>query len=285
MTHATDRPWARPAGFTLIELLVVIAIIALLVSILVPSLKSARELARNVICTSGTRGLAAAQIVYAGENDSRLPPITNPYFGQNILDCWVLDSQPTNVPLWGDILVVDGYAGVGAFACPSDTSKPHAGRECLSYGYNNMFFRQARPNYWGGCDRDSGTPGTQGSAGFGYYGPALGKDIRSPTKIVLLGDTVSASEHFALWNFPCTGAIRHNYAGPPEKWAASYAYCDGHAEFLTWEGQFGKPFDPLLPPNVIDSNLTNCADLGRAFQGWVTADVEAAFPQFAGWVK
>ncbi|MBI4580927.1 MAG: type II secretion system protein [Planctomycetes bacterium] len=42
-------------GFTLIEVLVVVAIIALLVSILLPSLKAAREQARSAVCLSNLK--------------------------------------------------------------------------------------------------------------------------------------------------------------------------------------------------------------------------------------
>jgi len=57
----------------LIELLVVIAIIALLVSILMPSLKRARELALSVSCLSQTRNLGSAAMLHVTERDGRLP--------------------------------------------------------------------------------------------------------------------------------------------------------------------------------------------------------------------
>lgn len=59
-------------GFTLIELLVVIAIIALLLSILLPSLKKAKQIAQAVICTSNTKQLTLAWQLYADDNHGKL---------------------------------------------------------------------------------------------------------------------------------------------------------------------------------------------------------------------
>ena len=55
------------SGFTLIELLVVIAIIALLVSILLPSLQKAKDLAKASMCGSQTRNMALAYLLYREE--------------------------------------------------------------------------------------------------------------------------------------------------------------------------------------------------------------------------
>lgn len=59
------------SGFTLIELLVVIAIISLLVSILLPSLTKARELAKRTVCAVNLRTVLVAFACYANENDGR----------------------------------------------------------------------------------------------------------------------------------------------------------------------------------------------------------------------
>lgn len=66
---------ARPRAFTLIELLVVVAIIAVLMSILLPSLRAARESARAVVCGQLQRDLGNGLQTYLTENKDWIPGI------------------------------------------------------------------------------------------------------------------------------------------------------------------------------------------------------------------
>ena len=69
-TAVTPR---RPCGFTLVELLVVIGIIALLISILLPSLGRARMAASNLRCQSNLRSMWQAVTIYASQNRDLAP--------------------------------------------------------------------------------------------------------------------------------------------------------------------------------------------------------------------
>ena len=65
------------AGFTLIQLLAVIGIIAVLMSILLPALSSAREKGRRTSCINNMRECYIANIAYTQDHEGLLPP--NPY--------------------------------------------------------------------------------------------------------------------------------------------------------------------------------------------------------------
>jgi prepilin-type N-terminal cleavage/methylation domain-containing protein/prepilin-type processing-associated H-X9-DG protein len=61
----------RKKAFTLVELLVVIAIIALLISILLPSLSRARELSKRLVCASNVKGIGTSAKIYANDNNEK----------------------------------------------------------------------------------------------------------------------------------------------------------------------------------------------------------------------
>jgi prepilin-type processing-associated H-X9-DG protein len=68
----------RIRAFPLNALLVVIAIIALLISILLPSLSRARELSKRLVCQSNIKGIGTSAKIYANDNNERwmIPPFS-----------------------------------------------------------------------------------------------------------------------------------------------------------------------------------------------------------------
>jgi len=146
----------RRRAFTLIELLVVISIVALLIAMLLPALKKAKETARRAVCLSNQHQIVNALHVYAGENHDHFPPA---HGGANASLMWQLQSPwaqtgNTRFNFWGGR---EGWTGMGllfmtetmvdprGLYCPSQRyhkftlqggwyEKPW-GRHCMSYLY------------------------------------------------------------------------------------------------------------------------------------------------------
>ena len=133
----------RRKAFTLIELLVVVAIIALLISILLPSLSRARELAKRAVCGSNLRGIGQGMHIYANDNREWFPAH---YFKKGTVDigppstCEVeyvgklgyqyhlatsleTNSQSSHPSRSLFLLIVGGQQTAGQFICPSSSDE------------------------------------------------------------------------------------------------------------------------------------------------------------------
>ena len=71
------RHFSRLKNFTLIELLVVIAVIAILAGLLLPALNKAKQMAFQTICSNNCRQIFNGILLYAGDNDGWMPPVSN----------------------------------------------------------------------------------------------------------------------------------------------------------------------------------------------------------------
>jgi prepilin-type N-terminal cleavage/methylation domain-containing protein len=129
----------RRNAFTLIELLVVVAIIALLISILLPSLARARELSKRAVCAANLKGLGTACHIYGNENEECFPianyaqPPTN---GTNVqtgvtflgtlgrgpgsqVQLTTTGGASAHVTRSLFMLIINGGSTAGQFICPS----------------------------------------------------------------------------------------------------------------------------------------------------------------------
>jgi len=79
-------------GFTLIELLVVIAIIALLVSIIIPALRAAKNSAKDIMCLSHLNQIGKGFTLYANNNKGNIPKNGGTAHDVNIF--WILAFAP-----------------------------------------------------------------------------------------------------------------------------------------------------------------------------------------------
>lgn len=119
-----QRPRSFESAFTLIELLVVVAIIALLISILLPSLQKAREQAKKTVCASNMRSMGQAFAMYADDYHGVWPSAVDSLGSQNrwpvpFFQAKIIHQTLNQYDAAGDVI---SEGGKSVFLCPSEVA-------------------------------------------------------------------------------------------------------------------------------------------------------------------
>ena len=181
------RSGLRPGGFTLIELLVVVAIIALLVSILLPTLTAAREKARRIKCAVNVRQMVQAMNMYSDDYNGYYPALLMP---GNLLDANRSTWHLLLGPYLNTLKVKD---------CPTLHlySRVDVGTTAIlltAYGLNYTGWQYMPPQSWLRNDPRAGfgfvVPGNPMSPGDNPRGGCVRDSIiKDPSNFIMLGDS------------------------------------------------------------------------------------------------
>lgn len=207
--NTTPSAKAGRQAFTLIEMLVVIAIIALLASLIVPTVSALMRRAKAVTCLNNLRGIGQAQIMYATQNKGRFTPV----WTSEDPTSWMERLLPHLEADEDDLvkLVLDASSILN---CPL---RERPGDPTTSYGLNYSL-TDSRWNFY--MNR-----------------------IKKPSQVILAGDQVADTWNEFIW-YPDSSqeppAFRHDDQ-------AHVVFCDGHAGSYTREELQGTPVDLWRP--------------------------------------
>lgn len=215
----------RRRAFTLVELLVVIGILAVLLGLLMPGLRAAREISRRTACAANLQHLGVAMVLYAHENAELYPFAAGVDQGGAYPADWIYWQGNRDVRKSAIARYINFQTSM--LVCPSDHMDYHTRRNISPWNYPysytmNMLF----------------------SSYYAQYRPRT-TSVRTPSEKILLFDEDEHSiddgnfspilvnqrdENFLAirHDAPFTGSIARSADGR----RGNVAFADGHVDFV-----------------------------------------------------
>jgi prepilin-type N-terminal cleavage/methylation domain-containing protein/prepilin-type processing-associated H-X9-DG protein len=227
----------KKRAFTLIELLVVIAIIAMLLSLIIPALKKAKESAKRLVCLSNLKSMGLANVLYAEAHDGWYIPIIDRRDESVSFLSWPSNEMFRDLLGYKDMQSDDEYwHAPKELLCPSDEVSHDRMEDELyiswiSYGGNITDWYQNWNNILYAGHRDTLMQNPSGELAFSesndWWMWWLGADYVNGWD-VLGHDTIMPYKYAG-----CDGPTLYRHSE-----GANILFYDGHADWMTKEKVF-----------------------------------------------
>ncbi len=239
-------------GFTLIELLVVVSIIALLLAVILPGLRKAKDAARRTICLSNIKSQTLSWNLYANDNGGKIAAAKTTPIYETSSNPRTFDWHPGYLKNWGPTWVgmIHPTASFGL-----QTTDAKAQLACVTMGTFYPYSGQSPDIYrcpedredWQAC---SYSPVDAMDGANPPYFENKGKIYKKTTEIrhaatmlvfVCVGTNASnqswtvCPNKVEWWDKP---PVRHPYLGDTSTFRQSgttVSFVDGHAEYWKWQ--------------------------------------------------
>ncbi|WP_428940314.1 type II secretion system protein [Fontivita pretiosa] len=243
------RRIARP-GFTLVELLVVIGIIALLISILLPTLGRARLAAQRTVCLSNMQQMAQAIYIYGAQFKGAVPPSDPKGNAGTSYTVW---RHPNTAPAgYIQQYTAEGWVGPGYLFYTRILKDPKT-FYCPSMPIEGFTYR---PWEWE-------NPGSYRFMGYLYRifgeaeGPAVVYQALAEVKQFRFGKMKNRALVKDIQVLGWGKGLAWPHRNP---WGVNVAYSDGHAEFVQLnKSDFDAAFRHATKPDSGVVNATHYA--------------------------